>query len=182
MEHTQSARFESVREKLERVRSKFLTLLDKISENDWNRRFPGEGWTIKQEMVHIVQVLNVLPYGIKCVSTGGRRTILAIVPTGLRSWFNGHIAIPFMARNATRQTTNEAYNKAHVVLLEILKALPEDAWSKGMPYPKKYRTVEQMALRPVEHFEEHMEHLQNVLGIKIEDIEHEVYVLNRKAG
>jgi len=170
----QSARFETIREKLERVRSKFLCLLDQISENDWNRRFPDEGWTIKQEMVHIVQVLKVLPNGIKRASKGDRRSILAIVPTGVRSWFNGHIVIPFMARNATRQTTSEAYNKAHVVLIEILKALPEDAWSKGMPYPKKYRTVEQMALRPVEHFEEHMEHLQNILGIKIEDVESKV--------
>ena len=174
MEHAQSARFESVREELEKVRGKFLCLLDKISENDWNRRFPSEGWTIKQEMIHIVQVLNVLPNGIKRASKGGRRSILAIVPTGLRSWFNGYIVIPFMARNATRQNTSEAYNKAHIVLLEILEALPEDAWSKGMPYPKKYRTVEQMALRPVEHFEEHVEHLQNVLGIKIEDVESEV--------
>lgn len=174
MEHPQSARFESVRENLERVRGKFLCLLDKISEKDWNRRLPGEGWTIKQEMVHIVQVLNVLPSGIKRASKGGRRSILAIVPTGLRSWFNGYIVIPFMARNATRQTTSEAYNKAHIVLLELLEALPEDAWSKGMPYPKKYRTVEQMAFRPVEHFEEHVEHLQNVLGIKIEDVESEV--------
>jgi len=149
-------------------------LLDKISEKDWNRRLLGEGWTIKQEMVHIVQVLNVLPNGIKRASKGGRRSILAIVPTGLRSWFNGYIVIPFMARNATRQTTSEAYNKAHIALLEILEALPENAWSKGMPYPKKYRTVEQMAFRPVEHFEEHMEHLQNVLGIKIEDLESEV--------
>jgi len=174
MEHAQSARFESTREKLEGVRHKFLCLLDKIPEKDWNHRFPGEGWTIKQEMVHIVQVLNVLPSGIKRASKGGRRSILAVVPTSLRSWVNGYIVIPFMARNATHQTASEAYNKAHMVLLEILAALPEDAWSKGMPYPKKYRTVEQMALRPVEHFEEHVEHLQNVLGIKLEDVDSEV--------
>ena len=174
MEHTQPARFESARKKLERVRYKFHCLLDNISEKDWNCRFPGEGWKIKQEMVHIVQVLNVLPKGIKRASKGGRSSILAFVPTGLRSWFNGYIVIPFLARNATRQTTSEAYNKAHIVLLEILEALPEDAWSKGMPYPKKYRTVEQMAFRPVEHFEEHVEHLQNVLGIKVGDVESEV--------
>ncbi len=170
MAHTESARFKLVKEKLENVRIRFLHLLDEISEKDWNRRFPDEGWSIKQEMVHIVQVLNVLPNGIKRASEGGRRSILAIVPTNLRSWFNGHIIIPFMARNATRQTTAEAYNKAHSALLDILEELPEGAWSKGMPYPKKYRTVEQMALRPAEHFEEHLEHLQNVLGIKIEVI------------
>lgn len=170
----ESSRFKFAKENLEKVRYRFILLLEKISEADWNRRFPDEGWTIKQEMVHMVQVLNVLPNGIKRASTGGKRSILAIVPTSLRSWVNGYIIIPFMARNATRQTTAEAYNKAHHALVEMLETLPEDAWSKGMPYPKKYRTLEQMAFRPVEHFEEHLEHLRNMLGIKIEAVESEV--------
>jgi hypothetical protein len=34
--------------------------------------------------------------------------------------------------------------------------------------------VEQMAHRPAEHFEEHLEHLKKVFGIKIEDSESEV--------
>jgi DinB family protein len=169
MAHTHPTRFEPVREKLERVRLRFLSLLDKIPEKDWDRHLPGEGWTIKQEMVHMVQVLNVLPNGIRRASKGGERSILAIVPTHLRSWFNGHIIVPFMARSATRQSTGEAYSKAHGTLVKILEVLPEEAWGKGMPYPKKYRTVEQMALRPIEHFEEHLVHLQNVLGSKIED-------------
>lgn len=166
----QPARIESVREELKKVQLRFLHLLDEISEKDWDRRFPGEGWTAKQEMVHIVQALNVIPNGIRRASRGGRRSILAIVPTSLRSWVNGYIVIPFMARSATRQSIAEAYKKAHNALLGILEELPEEAWSKGMPYPRKYRTVEQMAHRPAEHFEEHLEHLQNVLGIKIEDI------------
>lgn len=167
---TQSMRLNAIREELEKVQTGFFHLLEKIPEEDWNRRFPGEGWTIKQEMVHIVQVINIIPKGILRASKGGRRSILAIVPTSLRSWVNGHIVIPFMARSATRQSTAEAYKKAHNALLGILEELPEEAWSKGMPYPRKYRTVEQMAHRPAEHFEEHLAHLQNVLGIKIEDI------------
>jgi hypothetical protein len=121
-------------------------------------------------MVHIVQVLKVIPKGIWLASQGGRHSILALVPAGLRSWFNGTIIIPLIARNATPQSTAGAYIKAHNVLLELLASLPEDAWGKGMPYPKKYRTVAQMAYRPVEHFEEHLEHFQHVLGIRIEDI------------
>ncbi|OGO67232.1 MAG: hypothetical protein A2Z49_12610 [Chloroflexi bacterium RBG_19FT_COMBO_56_12] len=162
----QPARFEAVREELEKVRLGFLHLLDEFPEKDWDRRFPGEGWTIKQEMVHITQVLNVLPHGIRRASRGARRSILAIVSASLRSWVNGYIVIPFMARGATRQSIAEAYNKAHNALLGILEGLPEDAWSKGMPYPKKYRTVEQMAHRPAEHFEEHLGHLQMCLKKK----------------
>jgi len=166
----QPTRFEAAREELDKVRLRFLHLLDEIPEKDWNRRFPGEGWTIKQEVVHITQVLNVLPNGIQRASRGGRRSILAIVPTSLRSWVNGHIVVPFMARGATRQSIAEAYCKAHNALIGILEELPEDAWSKGMPYPRKYRTVEQMAHRPAEHFEEHLGHLQDMLGKKIEAI------------
>jgi len=166
----QSTRFESVREELEKVRLRFLHLLDEIPEKDWDRRLPGEGWTIKQEMVHLVQVLNVIPAGIRRASAGRTRSLLAIVPAGLRSWVNGHIVVPLMSRNVTRTTIADMYNKAHAALVDLLGTLPEESWNKGMPYPKKYRTVEQMALRPAEHFEEHLGHLRNVLGIKMEDI------------
>jgi hypothetical protein len=174
MAHAQPTRFEPLREELEKVQLRFLHLLDEIPEKDWDRHFPGEGWTVKQEMVHIVQVLNVIPNGIRRASRGGRRSFLAIVPANLRSWINGHMVIPIMARGATYQSIVEAYGKAHKALLGTLENLPEDAWSKGMPYPKKYRTVEQMAHRPAEHFEEHLEHLKKVFGIKIEDSESEV--------
>jgi len=167
---TQSIRFEAVREELEKVRLRFLHLLVEVSENDWNRHFPGEGWTIKQEMVHIAQVLNVIPVGIQRASTGRVHSFLAIAPADLRSWINGHFIIPVISKNATRSSIADKYNKAHTALVTLLEALPEETWSKGMPYPKKYRTVEQMALRPAEHFEEHLAHLRNVLGIKIEGI------------
>jgi hypothetical protein len=173
MAHAIPTRFELVREELERVQLRFLHLLDEIPEEDWDRHFPGEGWKVKQEMVHIVQVLNVLPNGIRRASGGGRRSFLAIVPASLRSWINGTIVIPFMARGATRQSIVEAYGKAHQALLGILEELPEDAWSRGMPFPKKFRTVEQMAHRPAEHFEEHLEHVQKELRIKVEDGESE---------
>jgi hypothetical protein len=165
----QSARLEAILEELDKARLKFLHLLDEVSEKDWNRRFPGEGWTIKQEMVHIVQVLNVIPDGIRRASTGRVRSFLAFVPAGLRSWVNGHVVIPMMAINATHASLANNYNKAHTTLVDLLVTLPEEAWSKGMPYPKKYRTVEQMAHRPVEHFEEHLGHLRNMRGTKHEN-------------
>src|SRR5512145_2094688 len=94
--------FEFMREELEKVRLAFLRLLDAIPEQDWERRFPGEGWTIKQEMVHMVQVFKVIPAGIRRASAGRGRSLLAIVPAGLRSWVNGQIVIPWMSRIVTR--------------------------------------------------------------------------------
>ncbi len=166
----QSSCFESIQKELEEVRLNFFRLLDAISDSDWDRRLLGEGWTVKQEMVHIVQVLNVLSNGIRRASSKGKRSMLAIVPPGLRSWVNGYIVIPFLARSATRQSIAKAYDKAHNALLGLLKELPEEAWSKGVPYPRKYRTVEQMAHRPAEHFKEHVAHLRTLPGIKLEGI------------
>jgi len=166
MSREQAVRFEFIREELETLRLRFIQLLREIPEEKWNTRPPGEAWTTKQEMTHIVQVVKILPKGIKNASEGGRRSMLAIVPTSVRSFINGHIVIPFIARGATRQSIVQDYDKAHNALLDTLEKIPEEAWSKGMPYPKKYRTVEQMAHRPLEHFEEHLKHFQSVLGVK----------------
>ena len=88
----------------------------------------------------------------------------------MRSWVNGHIAVAMMARNATRASIADSYDKAHTALLDLLESLPEEAWSKGMPYPRKYRTVEQMAHLPAEHFGEHLDHLRKGLGKEIEEV------------
>lgn len=55
MSSNQSIHFESAQKELEAVRIRFLRLLEKIQESDWNRRLPGEGWTIRQEMPHIAK-------------------------------------------------------------------------------------------------------------------------------
>jgi hypothetical protein len=43
--------------------------------------------------------------------------------------------------------------------------LSEEAWHKGAAYPRQYRTVEQMAHRSAEHFDEHAAHLCRLLKI-----------------
>ncbi len=166
MSGTPSSHFESVRLELDAVRMKFLRLLDRIGEDDWDRRLSGDSWTVRQEMTHLVQVLRVLPAGIRRASGGGRRSVLSVVPTGLRSWINGQVVVPWLAQNATRRSLAEEYEKAHMSLLNLLGALPGEAWSRSAPYPRKLRTVEQMAHRPAEHFEEHEPHLRAVLRIK----------------
>ena len=158
----------SAQDKLEKVQSKFLCLLEEIPDRDWNRKFAGESWTIKQEMVHIVQVLQVLPAGIERASKGGKRSFLGSVPAGLRNWVNGHIIIPLKAKNETRESIARAYQDANKALVSTLEKLTEKDWNKGMPYPRKYRTVEQMAYRPVEHFEEHEAHLRRLLEMEKE--------------
>ena len=161
----QSNKIEDVKINLEEVQLKFLRLLEEIPDIEWDRKLYGEGWTIKQELVHIVQVLQVIPIGIKHARSGGKRSLLGFVPAGIRGWVNGHIIVPRKAKKETRASIARAYREAHNELIRILDQLTEADLSKGMPYPRKYRTVEQMAYRPVEHFDEHEAHIRQLLGI-----------------
>jgi hypothetical protein len=160
-----STRCQSIRRELEDVRRAFLDFLIGIPDDDLERALPGEGWTAKQEMVHIAQVLNVIPAGILQAHLGRRRSVLSYIPAFLRSWVNGHVIIPVVSRQATRDSVAESYGKAHAALVDLLEKLPEEAWNKGANYPSQYRTVEQMAHRPAEYFKVHADHLRRVLGL-----------------
>lgn len=166
MKSDSSSRFADIRSELEEVRRNFLWLLNAIAEDDLDRRFPGEIWTAKQEMVHVVQVLELLPKGINRATAGGGRSVLSVIPTSIRNWVNGYIVIPLRSRRATRESVAEAHDRAWTVLIELLRELPKESWDRGAAYPQQYRTVEEMAHRPAEHFGQHAAHLCDVLGIR----------------
>ena len=160
-----SSQFANIQLELDEVRQNFLGLLELIPDEALDCKFPGEGWTVKQELVHIVQAVVILPKGIKRAVSGKSRSALSFIPTKIRGWFNGFVLIPLASRRATRASIVEAWGKAFNILLNTLREVPEEAWHKGTAYPRQYRTVEQMAHRPVEHFEEHAEHLCRLLNI-----------------
>lgn len=161
------SKFQLIQSELEKVRSEFLDLLYQIPENAWNRRFPGKGWTAKQELYHMAQAIGILPRGIHRALQGNHKSALAFIPTRLRSWVNGYILIPALSRKATRDSIAKKYAEGHQSLLAILETLSEEEWKKGTNYPRQYRTVEQIAYRPVEHFKEHAGHLRSVLGLEL---------------
>ncbi len=80
---------------------------------------------------------------------------------------NGYILIPAISRKATRDSIAKKYEEGHQSLLSILETMSEEGWKKGTNYPREYRTVEQIAYRPVEHFKEHASHLRRVLGMEL---------------
>jgi hypothetical protein len=167
-----SDKFVNIQPELEEVRQNFLRLLELIPDDVFDRRFPGEGWTIKQELVHIVQAIAILPKGIKRAVLGKSPSFLSFIPTNIRSWFNGFILIPLASRHATRASIVESYEQAFNALIDTLRELPDEAWHKGTTYPRQYRTVEQMAHRPTEHFEEHAAHLCRLLNIVLKQNQH----------
>jgi hypothetical protein len=89
--------------------------------------------------------------------------------TELVQWFHPD---PQDSRHATRASIVEAYEKAFNTLIDILRELPTEAWHKGTTYPRQYRTVEQMAHRPTEHFEEHAARLCCLLNIDLKGNQH----------
>lgn len=90
--------FAIIKSELEEVKNKFLWLVYENPEYDWGRKVPGDAWTAKEEMVHIVQALEVLPKGIRLALHGGKRSILSNVPSVIRSWVNGYLVIPILAK------------------------------------------------------------------------------------
>jgi hypothetical protein len=165
MTSEESSKFALIQVELESVKDEFLQLLAAISEEDWERKIPGEHWTVKQELAHVAQALQTQPVGIRRAATGHGGALLAFTPVAVRNWANGYIVIPLTSRKETRPSIAAEYEKAHAVLLDLLATLPEEAWSKGTRFGE-YLTVEQMAHRPAEHLAEHIAHLRTVLAHK----------------
>jgi hypothetical protein len=163
-----SLKFTYYQAELESTKAEFLELLAVIPDEDWNRRIPGEHWTVKQELAHVAQALQTQPEGIRRATTGHGGAVLAYTPVALRNWANGYIIIPLISRKETRASIAAKYEKAHAVLLDLLASLPDEAWSKGAKLGE-YRTVEQMAHRPAEHLAEHAIRLKRALGLEGED-------------
>jgi hypothetical protein len=153
------SRLEAAKVQLEAVQQDFFGLLEAIPEAGWDSKPSGSGWTARQLMVHMVQVLEILPAGIIRASTGGRKSLLSLVPPDLRGWVNGRIIVPLKARGENHESIARSYQVANRRLIYTLEQLAEEDWDKGMPYPSQFRTVEQMAYRPVEHLEEHKANL-----------------------
>ncbi len=166
MVHNSSPEFEPVRLELEQVRLAFLRLLNDIPERDWDRRFPNEGWTPRQEMAHVTQIIQLMTVGIDRARSGRRRSVLNIVPDRVRLWANGHIIVPLTYRLVTRAFITNAYEQSHQTLLSLLRDLPEPSWSQGAYYPREYLTIREMAHRPAKHFREHEAHLRHLLKLE----------------
>jgi hypothetical protein len=143
----------------------FLILISEAPEPIWDLHLEGESWTIKEEMVHIVQVVQLISKGIKGLSRGKTRSFLNVIPRGFRSWINGTIIIPWKARKETKESICSAYQLAHEELVSVLINLKPEDWEKGMPFPKQFRTVSQLAYRPVEHFREHEAHIRRLIKL-----------------
>jgi len=154
-------RIENINAELVDVRKAFIALVKEHSDHHWESKLKGETWTVKEELVHIVQALQVLPKGIRrAVSANRGRSLLAYVPSGLRGWVNGYIIVPRMARKHTSDSLIKEYEKAHIALLLTLEKITHADWDKGTKYPQKYRTVEEMFHRPKEHFDEHASNIR----------------------
>ena len=65
MKNSEIARIEKINHELAAVRKEFNVLVKEVSEEIWEERMTGDIWTIKEELVHIIQALQVLPKGIK---------------------------------------------------------------------------------------------------------------------
>jgi hypothetical protein len=154
-----------IRSRLDAMRAAFHALLGLIPDQDLGRVIPGNRWSVKAEFVHIVQAAQLVPGGIDQARHGQRTSLLSFVPSGLRDWVNGYILIPLLVRNATRESIVQSFDRVHAQMIAKLDALASAELDKGTVYVGRYRTIEQIFHRPVEHFEEHAAHIRSSLNI-----------------
>ena len=158
-------RRDAIRSQLEAMRGAFHALLNSISDNDLGRLTSGNTWSVKAELVHVIQAAQFVPGGIDQARQGRRTSLLSMVPTGLRDWVNGEILIPMLARHATRESIAQDYDRVHAQMIAKLDALSVEELDRGTTFLGRYRTVEQIFHRPVEHFQEHAAHIRQSLNI-----------------
>ena len=93
MINTELDRLENINKELVEVRKEFTLLVKEISEDNWEGKINGETWSIKEELVHIVQALQVLPKGVNQAIKESGQSLLSYIPSGLRGWVNGYIVV-----------------------------------------------------------------------------------------
>lgn len=158
-------RRDAIRTQLQAIRGAFHTLLNSISDRDLERVMPGNRWSTKAELVHVVQAAQFVPGGIDQARRGQRTSLLSLAPAGLRDWVNGFILVPMLARNATRESIARDYDRVHAQMLAKLDSISIDELDKGTTFLGRYRTIEQIFHRPIEHFQEHAAHIRQGLNI-----------------
>src|SRR5215216_2349498 len=164
---------EEIRRELEMARAKFHTLLESLSEEDFNKQSLNPGWTNGEILAHMTfgfLVINVL---LPMARVWGRlprgsskwfaRLLNAF--TGLFNWFN-LLGARGQGKVFTHQRVGKIYDRVYFSLLKKLDSIKDDEWERGMYYPTRwdsnfdeFMTLERLFHYPVIHFNFHLEQI-----------------------
>ena len=170
MHADKSSEKEEILAQLASARDSFHSLLDSLSEQDFQKQSLNPGWTNGEIIAHITFGFLVIDVLVPMARVWGR------LPRGSSKWFAwllNALTGPFNWINAlgargqgkvfTHQRIGNIYDRVYFSLIKKANSIKEDEWEHGMYYPSKwdpnfdeFMTLEKLFHYPVKHFNFHL--------------------------
>ncbi len=151
----------------------FHSLLDSLSEQDFQKQSLNPGWTNGEIIAHMTFGFIITDMTISLTRLWGR------LPKGSSKWFAWLLNAftgPFNWINAlgargqgkvfTRKRIGNIYDRVYFSLVRKINSIQEDEWGRGMYYPTKwdenfdeFMTLEKLFHYPVRHFNFHLKQI-----------------------
>jgi hypothetical protein len=161
---------ETIHKELETTRVRFHSLLDSLSEEDFQTQSLNPGWTNGEILAHMTFGFIVIDVLLPMARLWGR------LPKGSSKWFAwllNALTGPFNWFNAlgargqgkvfTRQRIGNIFDRAYFSLSKKINSIKDEEWERGMYYPTKwdsnfdeFMTLEKLFHYPVTHFNFHL--------------------------
>jgi len=140
---------------LEETHVAFHTLVESLTEEEWDSKHTSTAWTVRELISHIVDGLAHTPDAIDHARRG--KQFLNLPP--FLNWLTHPSNFWLSKWNAggqTRQTVLARYDAAHQALLSTIEGIHDDEWSRGAQcFCDGYKTVLDLCILPNRHFQEH---------------------------
>jgi len=161
---------EEIFTQLNAARASFHTLLDSLSEQDFQRQSLNPGWTNGEILAHMTFgfiIINVLLpmarlWGRLPKASSKPFAWLLNVSTRPFNWFNA-LGARGQGRVFTYRRIGKIYDRAYFSLLKKINSIKDNEWEHGMYYPTKwdpnfdeFMTLEKLFHYPVTHFNFHL--------------------------
>jgi len=161
---------EEIFTQLNAARASFHTLVDSLSEQDFQKQSRNPGWTNGEILAHMTFGFIIINVLLPMARLWGRLpkdsskpfAWLLNVSTRPFNWFNA-LGARGQGKFFTRRRIGKIYDRAYFSLLKKINAIEEDEWEHGMYYPTKwdpnfdeFMTLEKLFHYPVTHFNFHL--------------------------
>lgn len=146
------------------AKDQFHQLFNNISQEQWDLKKAGREWTIKEIMVHVSSVLNVLPSEITLAREHRHRSLPSFVPP--QSWdFLNYCTTVINAKRFSVATLPDFYDSAHEEVLAVIKTIQPDEWDKGAFLFGRFQSVAYISQKPLPHVQFHTTQIRKIIQI-----------------
>lgn len=160
---------EAIRTLYASTHDEFHTLLESISEEDWDKQSLNAGWSNGEIFAHILFGFIILNALLPLTRSWGRLPKATSKPfaqllnaaTKPFNWINT-LGARGQGKVFTYRRIGKIFDKVHASLLAKASRISSEEWQNGMHYPTKwdpnfsdFMTLEKLFLYPLAHFKFH---------------------------